>query len=54
MSKERDIQILKHKIANLEHKIANFQKYGISVKKIENLQIQKLKYEDDLAELENE
>ena len=54
MSKERDIQILKHKIADLEEKIANFRKFNISDKKIENLEIMKLKYEDELAELINE
>jgi len=53
MSKERDIQILEHKIANLELKINNFVKYGITEKKIENLEILKLKYETELQELEN-
>jgi len=52
MSKERDIEILEHKIADLETKIANFKKYNISDKKIENLEILKLKYEDQLAEIE--
>jgi len=52
MSKERDIEILKHKIAELEEKIANFKEYGISEKKIQNLEILKLKYEDELSELE--
>lgn len=54
MSKERDIQILEHKIADLDEKIANFRKYKISDKKIENLEIMKLKYEDELAEIVNE
>jgi hypothetical protein len=54
MSKERDIQILEHKIADLEVKIANFEKFNISDKKTENLRILKLKYEDELAEIENE
>lgn len=53
MSKERDIGILEHKIADLDIKIANFRKYNISEKKIENLEILKLKYEDQLAEIEN-
>jgi hypothetical protein len=52
MSKERDKEILEHKIAELEVKIANFVKYKISDKKKENLEILKLKYEDQLAELE--
>jgi hypothetical protein len=52
MSKERDIQILEHKIAELETKIENFVKYGISVKKKENLEILKLKYEDQLADIQ--
>lgn len=52
MSKERDIQILEHKIAELEIKIANFEKYGISDKKKQNLELLKLKYEDQLAEIE--
>lgn len=52
MSKERDIEILEHKIAELETKIANFQKYGISDKKTENLRILKLKYETELEEVQ--
>ena len=52
MNKERDIEVLKHKIAELEEKIENFNKYNISDKKINNLEILKLKYEDQLAELE--
>ena len=52
MSKERDVQILEHKIADLTVKIANFEKYNISEKKRENLEILKLKYEDQLAELQ--
>jgi len=52
MSKERDIEILEHRIAELELKIANFEKYKISDKKKENLEILKLKYEDQLAEIQ--
>lgn len=52
MSKEKDIKILEHKIAELEIKIANFEKYNISEKKREDLEIKKLKYEDQLAEIE--
>ena len=53
MSKERDIQILEHKIAELEVKIANFNKYGISDNKIKNLELLKLKYEDQLLDFLN-
>ena len=52
MSKERDIQILEHKIAEIEQKILKFQEYGISNKKIERLEVLKLKYEDQLAEIQ--
>jgi hypothetical protein len=53
MSKERDIEILEHKIAVIDTKIANFEKYNISNKKIDNLRILKLKYEDQLEELQS-
>ena len=53
MSKERDIEILEHKIAEYEKKIANFKKYGISQKKIDSLELLKLKAEDDLVEIQN-
>lgn len=52
MAKERDIQILEHKIAELEIKIENFKRFNISDKKRESLELLKLKYEDQLAELE--
>lgn len=52
MSKERDKEILEHKIAELEVKITNFVKYNISVKKRQALEILKLKYEDELTALE--
>ena len=52
MSKERDIEILEHKIAELDTKIANFQKYDISDKKTENLRILKLTYETELEEIQ--
>lgn len=48
MSKERDIQILQHKIAELTEKIEKFIDYGISEKKKEALEIRKMKYEDEL------
>jgi hypothetical protein len=53
MSKERDIQILEHKIAEIEQKITNFEKFNISEKKIEALEIMKLRYEDQLYEIQN-
>jgi hypothetical protein len=52
MGKEKDIQILEHKISDIETRIANFEKYNIVDKKIESLKILKLKYEDELAELQ--
>ena len=51
MSKERNVAVLEHKIAELETKISNFGKYNINDKKIENLRIMKLKYETQLEEL---
>jgi len=51
MSKERNIQVLEHKIAGLEKKITKFEEYMISDKKIEKLRIMKLKYEDELEEI---
>lgn len=51
MSKERDIQILEHKIAELNVKIANFQKYDISDKKTLDLEMKRLKYETQLEEI---
>ena len=52
MSKERDVEVLKHKIAELEVEIEISNKYNISDKKINKLEILKMKYEDQLAELE--
>ena len=52
MSKDRDIEVLNHKIAELDVKIANAKKNNISDKKIDNLKILKLQYEDELSELE--
>jgi len=49
MSKERDIQILEHKIVELETKL---KKYNISQKKIDDLMIKKLKYETQLEEIQ--
>ena len=52
MSKERNVQVLEHKIAELEEKILNFEKYNIDAKKKQNLELLRLKYEDQLAELQ--
>lgn len=52
MAKDRNIEILEHKIVELETKIANFEKFGINEKKTENLRILKLKYETQLEEIQ--
>ena len=52
MSKEKDIQILEHKIADLEEKIILYEERGISQKKIDNLLMMKLKYETQLEEIQ--
>lgn len=51
MSKTRDIEILEHKISELITKIQRYHEVGISPKKIERLEILKLKYEDQLEEI---
>jgi hypothetical protein len=48
MSKERNIEILQHKIDELEIKIHNFNQFNISPKKTNKLVILKQKYEDQL------
>jgi hypothetical protein len=53
MSKERDIEILEYKIAELTKKIAVFEEFKISDKKRDALELQKIRYEDQLAELMN-
>lgn len=53
MSKERDIEILEHKIKEITNKILVFKKNKISEKKIEGLELMKLKYEDQLIELKS-
>ena len=52
MGKEKDIQILEKKIMDIETRIANYEKYDMANKKIGSLKILKLKYEDELAELQ--
>jgi len=51
MSKDRSIQILQHKIDELEVKIYNFNQFNISPRKTDRLVILKQKYEDQLEEL---
>lgn len=43
MSKERDVEILEYRIAEIEKKIIIYHKFNISVKKIEKLETLKLK-----------
>jgi len=52
MSKEKEIQVLEHKIATLEKKITMFEKNNISEKKTLNLKMKKLKYESQLEEMQ--
>jgi len=52
MSKEKDVRILEHKIAEIENKIILFEQQTISQKKIKNLEIKKLKYETQLEEIQ--
>jgi len=51
MGKERDIENLEHKIAEIEEKLDNYEKYDLTEKKIHKLEILKLQYEDELSEL---
>lgn len=52
MSKDRDIQILRYKIDELDKKIRNQRKHGICENKIKALEFKRLQYVDKLAELE--
>lgn len=52
MSKDKNIHILEHKLAELKIKIDNFEKYNIDEKKLNALLMKKLKYETQLEELE--
>jgi hypothetical protein len=52
MAKERDIEILEYKIADLEKKIAEFVSHGISELKTNKLRALKTKYETQLAALQ--
>jgi hypothetical protein len=50
MSKERDIEILEHKISELKRMIQFYTQQNISQKKIDTLLALKLKYENQLEE----
>jgi len=52
MSKERDIEILEFKIAELEDKIYEWLDHDISQIKIDKLTAQKTRYENQLAIIE--
>jgi hypothetical protein len=52
MNKEKDIQILEHKISEINRLLLNFDKYNINEKKKEALELKKLKYEDQLIEIQ--
>jgi len=52
MGKVNDIQILENKIASLNQKIIILQEQKNSLKEIKKLKLLKLKYEDELTELE--
>ncbi len=52
MSKERDIQILEFKIAELEDKIYEYQDHAISQRKIDKLNVLQTKYGNQLAVIE--
>lgn len=48
---EREIEILKYKISELDEKIENMRKNNINDKKILNLEIKRNQYEDKLGEI---
>ena len=50
-NKKRLVEVLEHKINEMDKKIEAFHKHGISQKKVERLEILKLKYEQQLEEL---
>jgi len=52
MNNEKEIQVLEQKIARLGKKIANFEKSNLPEKKMNNLKLEKLKYETELEELQ--
>ena len=54
MSKERNLEILQHKITELEKKITHFINFNISPKKRIRLEVLKEKYENQLLDVLNE
>lgn len=48
---EREIEVLKYKILELDAKIENMRKNNIDEKKIINLEIKRNQYEDKLGEI---
>jgi len=52
MNKERNIETLEFEIAKLEDLIFEYHDHKISVKKIEALKAKKLRYEEQLAVLQ--
>lgn len=48
---EREIEILKYKISELDEKIENMRKNNINDKKILNLEIKRNQFEDKLGEI---
>lgn len=52
MGKDRNIEVLTHKIAELDVKIANLEKEQAPSKKMTKLQMLKMEYEDKLSELQ--
>jgi len=48
---EREIEVLKYKILELDEKIENMRKNNIDEKKIINLEIKRNQYEDKLGEI---
>ena len=51
MNKDKEIEVLNHKISEADAKINTFIKYKISEVKINNLKLLKLRYEEQLTEL---
>lgn len=54
MNIERDMEVLKHRIAELELKIVNMKSNNVDNKKIQALEIKLLQNKDMLSDLENQ
>ena len=52
MSNEKTVQILEHKITDIDEKLLLYKERGISKKKIKSLEMKKLKYETELEEIQ--